>query len=125
MSELKTYMRTIDKKIGQRIYQARIASGFKLKDLARSIDVSGQQLHKYEKAQNRVPISRLFVIAKTLDEDINYFLEDSMELDNSIAISNNNERFFGTKKGLIKKISKIKDIHIIESLSVLVGDLLD
>ena len=43
--------------------------------LANAIGVTFQQVQKYEKGKNRVPIDKLLAIGiKTMKEDINYFL---------------------------------------------------
>tara|TARA_R100000789_G_scaffold72360_1_gene68145 strand:- start:712 stop:1029 length:318 start_codon:yes stop_codon:yes gene_type:complete len=73
--------------IGQQIKKARLANGPARMDgqknpsamtqtiLANAIGVTFQQVQKYEKGVNRVPIDKLLAIGiKTKKEDINYFL---------------------------------------------------
>ena len=73
--------------IGQQIKKARLANEPARMDgqknpsamtqtiLANAIGVTFQQVQKYEKGVNRVPIDKLLAICiKTKKEDINYFL---------------------------------------------------
>ena len=73
--------------IGQQIKKARLANGPARMDgqknpsamtqtiLANAIGVTFQQVQKYEKGVNRVPIDKLLAIGiKTKKEDINWFL---------------------------------------------------
>ena len=74
--------------IGQQIKKARLANEPARMDgqknpsamtqtiLANAIGVTFQQVQKYEKGVNRVPIDKLLAIGiKTKREDINYFLQ--------------------------------------------------
>ncbi len=48
-------------------------------DIGRAVDVSIQQVQKYEKATNRISSGKLFTIAKFLKVPITYFYEQSDE----------------------------------------------
>jgi transcriptional regulator with XRE-family HTH domain len=76
MSKLKQNIKEMDCRIAGRVYQARKSSGFARRELSKSIGVSVQQLSKYEKGENRIPVSRLLLLARTLGEDISYFYKD-------------------------------------------------
>ena len=78
--------------IGQQIKKARLANEPARMDgqknpsamtqtiLANAIGVTFQQVQKYEKGVNRVPIDKLLAIGiKTKKEDINYFLPHTQE----------------------------------------------
>lgn len=65
----------IDKYIGDKIHQTRIAMGLSRQQLAEAIDVTHQQLHKYEKATNRISASKLIMIADVLKMPIESFFE--------------------------------------------------
>ena len=66
--------------IGQQIKKARVGDNIghtimTQTTLANAIGVTFQQVQKYEKGSNRVPIDKLLAIGiKTKKEDINYFL---------------------------------------------------
>ena len=66
----------IDKHIGTRIQELRLASGLSRQQLGEKIEVTHQQLQKYEKGINRVSAGRLAVIAKHLNKPITYFYEE-------------------------------------------------
>jgi transcriptional regulator with XRE-family HTH domain len=65
----------VDKHIGGKILSIRLALGLSRTQLADKIDVTQQQLQKYEKGTNRISASRLVVIAKALSKNISYFYE--------------------------------------------------
>ena len=84
------------KQIGERIKFARINMARKQfnpkrkmprryvtqTELAKAINVTFQQIQKYEKAINRVPLDRLIGISKYLNKPISYFIEQ--EVDNNV-----------------------------------------
>lgn len=117
----QTRVQEIDQKIGARILQARILKNITRIDLAKFIGVSGQQLFKYERGQNRIPIGKLWMIAQKMGKDINYFLADSLELDKIIIDNSVDEK---DTISLMVKVSKLENIKVKKSLSVLLDELL-
>ncbi len=84
MVKTNDYISKIDKLIGQRIYSLRLAKGLSRQQLSKAIEVTHQQLQKYEIGSNRIPIGRLIFIAKALDKNIGYFydgLEDTKNIE--------------------------------------------
>ena len=85
----------IDDTVGQNIMDERLARGLSRQQLASAIDVTHQQLQKYEKGSNRVSAGRLWLIAKALKKPLEYFFEGNIkEEDNlhqrmSIEVSRN------------------------------------
>lgn len=69
------YLTKVDKYIGAKIYNLRIAQGYSRKQLSELINVSNQQLHKYEIGVNRICLGRLMMVAKALAQNIEYFYE--------------------------------------------------
>lgn len=65
----------IDKHIGGKILSQRLALGLSRNQLAKKLDVTQQQLQKYEKGTNRISVSRLVVIAKALSQGVSCFYE--------------------------------------------------
>lgn len=57
---------SIDRIVGQRIREYRIALGLNQTKLAKTAGVSFQQLQKYENGENRVSASRLYLLADAL-----------------------------------------------------------
>ncbi|PCJ27146.1 MAG: transcriptional regulator [Rickettsiales bacterium] len=68
-------IKEVDEFIGKRIYESRLAQGMHRQHLAKMIDVTQQQLIKYEKGINRISLGRLMLIAKALRKDMSYFHE--------------------------------------------------
>ena len=66
----------IDKQIGAKIQELRLASGLSRQHLGDLIAVTHQQLQKYEKGTNRVSAGRLAVIARHLNKPVAYFYEE-------------------------------------------------
>lgn len=75
MARKNDYIQKIDQFIGEKIYSLRLAKGLSRQQLAEVIEVTHQQLQKYEKGVNRISIGRLVLIAKALDKSIDYFYE--------------------------------------------------
>ena len=73
MKELKE----INKNIGKRIRFCRLNNGITLSKLAKALNISTQQIQKYETGINRISAASLSVIAKTLNTNILYFYMDS------------------------------------------------
>ena len=66
----------IDKEIGKKIKALRLGAGLSRERLATKIDVTFQQLAKYENGANRLSVGRLMLIAKALSKDLSYFYRD-------------------------------------------------
>ena len=67
--------RMIDNQIGERVRSRRMHLGLTQSDLAEKLDLSYQQLQKYETGANRVSAGRLWQIAKILYVEPSYFFE--------------------------------------------------
>lgn len=65
----------VDAHVGRRLKQARTLRRYSQTDVARKLDLSFQQIQKYEIGSNRVAASRLFELAKILDVTPGYFFE--------------------------------------------------
>lgn len=79
----------IDHQVGERIRKRRTLLGYTQEQLAESLDISYQQVQKYETGANRVSAGRLFQIAQRLEVPIGYFFEGlGVEFDEAEAGSN-------------------------------------
>jgi transcriptional regulator with XRE-family HTH domain len=67
--------RRIDQHVGERIRLRRAELGLTQEQLAEALDVSYQQIQKYETGANRISASRIFQMARRLDVDLGYFFE--------------------------------------------------
>jgi transcriptional regulator with XRE-family HTH domain len=65
----------VDDFVGARIRECRMGLGVSANELAERIDVTYQQVHKYEHGINRITAGRLYEIACALHTPITYFYE--------------------------------------------------
>ncbi len=66
----------VDDHVGERIRERRTMMGLTQEHLAKALDISYQQVQKYETGANRVSAGRLYEIAKRLEVDVAYFFEN-------------------------------------------------
>ncbi len=65
----------VDRHVGRRVSEKRLAMGYSQSDLGRALGLTFQQVQKYEKGTNRISSSKLWEIAKFLNVDIEHFFE--------------------------------------------------
>jgi len=65
----------VDIYVGKKLKERRILLGFNQQELAEFVDVSVQQIQKYESAKNRVSSGKLYGLAKLLRVPVTYFFE--------------------------------------------------
>ncbi len=73
----------VDAHVGQRIRDRRNERGLSQTEVAKALDVTFQQVQKYERGTNRVAASRLFDLSRILEVQIQYFfdgLENKMRI---------------------------------------------
>ncbi len=66
----------VDLQVGERIKRRRKLLGKSQTDLANVLNLSYQQVQKYEKGGNRVSASMLWRISQALDVEVDYFFAD-------------------------------------------------
>lgn len=71
----KGHVQEIDAVIGQRIFELRKKYRLTQSDLAAKLDVSTQQVQKYEKGDNRISLSKAVDLCRALDVSIEKFTE--------------------------------------------------
>ena len=65
----------VDIHVGKQLKALRIYRGFIQKDVANRLEISFQQLQKYETGANRVSASRLYEIARLFNVRVSHFFE--------------------------------------------------
>jgi len=65
----------IDQLVSKRLKMRRMMLGLSQQDLGNAVDVSIQQIQKYEKATNRISSGKLHAFSKVLKVPIGYFFE--------------------------------------------------
>lgn len=66
----------VDVHVGRRMRQRRQELGMTQTTLGDSVNVTFQQVQKYERGANRISASRLYAFAKVLGVPVTYFFED-------------------------------------------------
>jgi transcriptional regulator with XRE-family HTH domain len=75
MRKVDTGPNPIDLHVGARVRVRRRFMQLSQSQLAEAIELTFQQVQKYERGSNRISASKLFEIAKTLKVPISYFFE--------------------------------------------------
>lgn len=65
----------VDIHVGKRIREARVLVGFSQTQLAEAMQITFQQVQKYERGANRVSASRLWDMAQVMGVDIGFFFD--------------------------------------------------
>ena len=65
----------VDVHVGRRIAEKRLALGYNQSDLGRALNLTFQQIQKYEKGTNRVSASKLWLISQFFKVDLAYFFD--------------------------------------------------
>jgi transcriptional regulator with XRE-family HTH domain len=65
----------VDSHVGSRIRKRRTLLGLTQEQLAAALDISYQQVQKYETGANRVSAGRLYQISKELSVEVSYFFD--------------------------------------------------
>ncbi|KAF8818580.1 helix-turn-helix domain-containing protein [Rickettsia endosymbiont of Cardiosporidium cionae] len=88
MSQTETKGRAgiIDRLVSKRLRMRRIMLGLSQHEIGKALDVSIQQIQKYEKAVNRISSGKLHILARFLQVPVSYFFDTSGE--ESTAMSN-------------------------------------
>jgi transcriptional regulator with XRE-family HTH domain len=66
----------IDVHVGSRVRLRRTSLGVTQEKLGRGLNLTFQQVQKYERGANRIGASRLFDLARLLDVPVGYFFDD-------------------------------------------------
>lgn len=113
--------RRVDAYVGERIRERRTALGLTQDHLASALEISYQQVQKYETGANRVSAGRLYEIAKKLDVDISYFFEGLDEQAEVQPLEHGGKNRSTIE--LVRNFSHIADPQIRSALSGLVKSL--
>lgn len=70
----------VEKQVGHAIRSLRKMRGLTRKELANILEVSHQQIAKYENAQNRITAGKLFKLANTFNVSLDYFFGNNSNI---------------------------------------------
>lgn len=121
-----TKVDSIDLYVSKRLKMRRVILGLSQKKLAEAVDVSIQQIQKYEKSTNRISSGKLYSLANLLKVPIGYFFENASSYTdcknkvNTISVfAEDQENFLSddtvTEKevlNLIKAFNEVKNLHV-------------
>ncbi|MHA1538888.1 MAG: helix-turn-helix domain-containing protein [Alphaproteobacteria bacterium] len=105
----------VDKHVGERLRNRRKMLGLSQDDLGKSVSVTFQQIQKYERGDNKISSSKLYLFSKFLGVDVSYFFAD-FEKENALSeenASNTNTAFDSVKynesREILRSFNKIND----------------
>jgi transcriptional regulator with XRE-family HTH domain len=75
----------IDRHVGARLRMQRLLRGFSQTKLGEALEVTFQQIQKYEKGANRIGASRLQQLARVLEVTPAYFFEGAPQSDMAVG----------------------------------------
>ena len=111
----------VDDHVGERIRERRTMMGLTQEHLAQALDISYQQVQKYETGANRVSAGRLYEIAKRLEVDVAYFFENLEPLTLSIPLEHGGKNRSTIE--LVRNYSEIDEPAVRSAVSGLIKSL--
>jgi transcriptional regulator with XRE-family HTH domain len=109
----------LNQHLGKQLRSRRSALGLTQTQVAKAINVTFQQIQKYEKGTNGVSSSRLLQLANFLKVPVKYFFEDFKDFQNldSVTSKDNSLESFVTKLSEIEKEKLLNILHSNKKLS--------
>jgi transcriptional regulator with XRE-family HTH domain len=117
--------RRIDQHVGERIRARRTELGLTQEQLAEALNVSYQQVQKYETGANRISAGRIFELARKLRVDVSYFF-DGLPLDapaEQVPLEHGGRQRSAIE--LVRKFAQIDDPQVRSAIAALVKALVD
>ncbi|MFC4273457.1 helix-turn-helix domain-containing protein [Sneathiella chungangensis] len=111
----------VDDHVGERIRERRTMMGLTQEHLAKALDISYQQVQKYETGANRVSAGRLYEIAKRLEVDVAYFFENLEPSTTSIPLEHGGKNRSTIE--LVRNYSEIDEPGVRSAVSGLIKSL--
>jgi transcriptional regulator with XRE-family HTH domain len=116
--------RRVDHHVGERIRLRRTELGLTQEQLAEALDVSYQQVQKYETGANRISAGRIFEIARKLRVDISY-LFDGLPMDDAPSLPPEHGGRNRAAIELVRKFALIDDAEVRSAIAGLVKTIVD
>ena len=117
----KNMFHPIDLHVSKRIRFKRKMIGLTQSDLGGKVDLTFQQIQKYEKGENRVSASKLYQIAQILDTNVSFFFDGYNE-----TVSER-EEITDDKQSvdLVKSFKSIKNPKVKKRIMMLIDSVID
>ncbi len=103
--------------LGKKLRMRRLSLGLTQTKVANAINVTFQQIQKYEKGTNGVSSSRLMQLSSFLKVPITYFYEDYVDskIDSTDLVEDLNYSFLIKTFGKLSESQKLKIIQILKN----------
>jgi transcriptional regulator with XRE-family HTH domain len=116
MSAIRT-PKPVDMHVGSRVRMRRLMLGISQEELADALDLSFQQVQKYEKGANRIGASRLEHISRFLQVPVAFFFEGASDASTAAASEQDTrslalmDKFVSSQEGLrlARSFTQIED----------------
>lgn len=105
----------VDVHVGRKLKQIRTMRRLSQTDVARELDLSFQQIQKYEIGSNRIAASRLYELSRILDVPTSYFFE-GLDPDASLTKAND------PSMEIVTAIAAIRDDNIKSRIVTFIED---
>ena len=73
LNQEKRQVLDIDRHVGKRIQRRRHELGLTQQEISRDLNISYQQIQKYERGHNRISAGKLWLLAQAMGVEISYF----------------------------------------------------
>ena len=103
----------VDVHVGRRLKQIRTSRRMSQTDVAKQLDLSFQQIQKYEIGSNRIAACRLYELSKILDVPTSYFFEGLQDEDTVRG---------GGRTDIMSAVASIKDESVRSRIVSLIED---
>lgn len=117
--------RRVDQHVGERIRLRRTELGLTQEQLAAALDVSYQQVQKYETGANRISAGRIFEIARKLRVDIGYFFDGLPLGEGEVVLPLEHGGRNRTAIELVRKFALIEDQEVRSAIAGLVKTIVE
>jgi len=107
----------VDVHVGRKLKQIRTLRRLSQTDVARKLDLSFQQIQKYEIGSNRVAASRLFELSQILDVPPSYFFEGLHDNTNDAPSSDDGMQIVTALAAIKDENMKSRIVTFIEDIS--------
>ena len=112
----------VDRHVGLRVRQRRQLLGLSQTKLADALNVTFQQVQKYERGSNRIDAGRLHQLSRVLDVPVSYFFE-ALESGDTPAIGTGAPELTREQVTLVRAFEAISDAGIRRRITDLVREI--